>query len=64
MGILDALRGLNLGIGIRTCPECGGVLERDYVRAPHLQDHWRGVPADVCTECDYYEYAESVYNPS
>lgn len=37
------------------CPDCGAPLEQGYVRAPNVQDHWRGVQAMVCSdECGYY----------
>lgn len=39
----------------QSCPECGGDLEEDWVRAPSVQDHWRGVPALTCEDCDYVE---------
>lgn len=58
MDLRAALRGLNLGIGLRTCPECGDLMDEDYVRDPLTQDHWRGVRAHVCRECDHAEYVD------
>jgi len=55
MDLRSALRSLNLGLDIQRCPECNAVLERDRVRSPSQQEHWRGVEANVCPECDYAE---------
>ena len=49
--------------GLPTCPECGAELDEDYVRAPSLQNHWRGVLADVCPECDYTKIREETRTP-
>ena len=35
------------------CPECGGWMTEEYVREPAIQEHWRGVPALVCEDCDH-----------
>ena len=45
----------------KRCPECGeGWMHEDYVHDPATQDHWRGVEALVCEECDYAERLEEV----
>ena len=41
-----------------SCPECGGDMAETYVRAPHQQEHWRGVRAEQCEECGYAESLE------
>jgi len=38
-----------------TCPKCGGDLEEDWVRMSSVQEHWRGVRAQVCDECGHVE---------
>lgn len=40
-------------LGAERCPECDGWMTEDYVRAPSLQDHWRGIRAMVCEDCGY-----------
>ena len=42
------------------CPECGAPLESAYVRAPDVQDHWRGVPALACSDACGYARADGV----
>lgn len=46
--------------GADYCPRCLDdgrqvLLEDDYVRDPHTQEHWRGVPALSCPDCEYAE---------
>lgn len=38
-----------------SCPECGAFLDREFVRDPATQDHWRGVEAAVCPDCEHVE---------
>ena len=62
MGLIDtAQRWLAATTEERTCPECGAPLEPGYIRAPADQDHWRGIPAEVCSEdCGYAEASEDI----
>lgn len=73
MGLYGALKRFVLNNAQNPCPECkqrlreqhdgrdvpeAPTLERDHVRDPSTQTHWRGVEALVCPECGYAERAE------
>lgn len=41
------------------CEDCGAYMSTEYVQAPAVQDHWRGVEAWVCADCDRVEYKDA-----
>lgn len=73
MGLYDALKRFALSNNETPCPECqqrlrdehdgpnvpeAPAMEKDHVRDPRTQTHWRGVEALVCPQCGYAERAE------